>query len=104
MGADLHFKRAFVVVKNGCMQGLIVIILGGSDVIIELAGNRAPCGVDDAERGVNASLVVSRDPSGRTDLTLAVTLSEPPGEGQVELLDFIAAVTAGVAAPAGSTA
>ena len=57
-----------------------------------------------AERGANASLVVSRDPSGRTDLTLAVTLGEPPGEGQVELLDFIAAVTAGVAGPAGAAA
>ena len=52
-----------------------------------------------AERGANASLVVSRDPSGRSDLTLAVTFCEPPGEGQVELLDFIAAITAAVAAP-----
>ena len=57
-----------------------------------------------AERGANASLVVSRDPSGRTDLTLAVTLGEPPGEGQGELLDLIAAITAAVAAPAGSIA
>ena len=57
-----------------------------------------------AGRGANASLVVSRDPSGRTDLTLAVTLSEPPGEGQVELLDFIVAITATLAAPGGSTA
>jgi excisionase family DNA binding protein len=52
--------------------------------------------VQGADRGAIASLVVSRDPSGRTDLTLAVTLAEPPGEGQVELLDFIAAVTAAV--------
>jgi excisionase family DNA binding protein len=51
-----------------------------------------------AERGANASLVVSRDPSGSTDFTLAVTLGEPPGEGQVELLDFIAAATAAVTA------
>jgi len=57
-----------------------------------------------SERGANASLIVSRDPSGRTDLTLAVTLGEPPGEGQVELLDLIAAITAAVAAPAGSIA
>jgi len=57
-----------------------------------------------AERGANASCIVSRDPSGRTDLTLAVTLGEPPGEGQVELLDFIAAATAGVADPEGCTA
>ena len=49
------------------------------------------------ERGANANLVVARDPSGRTDLTLAVTLPHAPGEGQVELLDFVAAITAAVA-------
>ena len=48
----------------------------------------------DSERGTTASLVVARDPSKRTDLTLAVTLDEPPGEGQVELLDLIAAAAA----------
>jgi hypothetical protein len=58
----------------------------------------------DAKRGANASLIVSRDPSGRTDLTLAVTLSEPPGEGQVELLDFIAAAAAAVATAEGASA
>jgi hypothetical protein len=58
----------------------------------------------DPTRAANASLVVSRDPSGRTDLTLAVTLGEPPGEGQVELLDFIVAIAAAVAAPGGSAA
>ena len=46
----------------------------------------------------SASLLVARDPSGRTDLTLAVTLAEPPGDGQVELLDFVAAIAAAVAA------
>ena len=49
------------------------------------------------KRGANANLVVARDPSGRTDLTLAVTLPHSPGEGQVELLDFVAAITAAVA-------
>ena len=49
------------------------------------------------ERGTGADLVVARDPSGRTDLTLAVTLPRPPGEGQVDLLDFIAAATAAIA-------
>ena len=48
------------------------------------------------ERGA-ANLVVARDPSGATDLTLAVTLPHAPGEGQVELLDLVAAVTAAVA-------
>jgi excisionase family DNA binding protein len=43
------------------------------------------------ERGTKATLVVARDPSGRSDLTLAVTLAEPPSEGQTEVLDLIAA-------------
>jgi hypothetical protein len=55
-------------------------------------------------RGANASLIVSRDPSGRTDFTLVVTLSEPPGEGQIELLDLIAAATAAVTSSAGAPA
>jgi excisionase family DNA binding protein len=46
------------------------------------------------DRGTPASLVVARDPSKRTDLTLAVTLTAPPGEGQIELLDLIAAAAA----------
>jgi excisionase family DNA binding protein len=52
---------------------------------------------DAGERDTRADLVVARDPSGRTDLTLAVTLSQAPGEGQVELLDFLAAATAAIA-------
>jgi len=48
----------------------------------------------DEPRTGAANLVVARDPSGRTDLTLAVTLPRPPGEGQVELLDLVTAVTA----------
>ena len=43
------------------------------------------------ERGARATLVVARDPSQATDLTLAVTLAEPPTEGQIELLDLVAA-------------
>lgn len=46
---------------------------------------------DGDERGTQATLVVARDPSGASDLTLAVTLVEPPSEGQTELLDLIAA-------------
>ena len=49
-------------------------------------------------RGADASLIVARDPSGATDLTLAVTLRCAPGEGQAELLDFIAALAAAATA------
>ena len=43
------------------------------------------------ERGARASLVIARDPAADGDFTLAVTLVEPPTEGQIELLDLIAA-------------
>ncbi len=59
---------------------------------------QAAAASDSHRRGAAANLVVARDPSGRTDLTLAVTLPHAPGEGQVELLDFVAAVTAAMAA------
>jgi excisionase family DNA binding protein len=58
------------------------------------AGRLAAAPGEGSERGTKASLIVARDPSGRTDLTLAVTLPRPPGEGQTELLDFVAAVAA----------
>lgn len=61
--------------------------------------------------GAAASLMVADDPSGRTDLRIAVTLREPPGEGQSELLGFVAAVAAtavrdpgGLRAPDGARA
>jgi excisionase family DNA binding protein len=54
----------------------------------------APTG--ERNRGGAANLLVARDPSGATDLTLAVTLPHAPGEGQIELLDLVAAVTAAV--------
>ncbi len=62
------------------------------------AGHAADLQQIGAARGATASLIVARDPSGVTDLTLAVTLSRPPGEGQVELLDFLAATAAALSA------
>ena len=49
---------------------------------------------EDSGHGETASVVVARDPSGDSDLTVAVTLPRPPGEGQAELLDLIAALAA----------
>jgi excisionase family DNA binding protein len=61
------------------------------------AGPLAARQADGEQRDTSADLVVARDPSGRTDLTLAVTLPQAPGEGQIQLLDFIAAATAAIA-------
>ena len=74
-----------------------VASLGGESAGAFGAGSVAGAPEGGAGRGVSAELVVARDPSGRTDLTLAVTLPHAPGEGQVELLGFVAAVAAVVA-------
>jgi hypothetical protein len=75
-----------------------VASMGGESAGAFGAGRAAAPAGPEAGRGANASLVVARDPSGRTDLTLAVTLPHAPGEGQAELLDFVAGVAAVVAA------
>lgn len=75
-----------------------VASLGGESAGAFGAGRIAGSSGDEPRAGA-ANLVVARDPSGVTDLALAVTLPGPPGEGQVELLDLVAAVTAACLAP-----
>ena len=75
-----------------------VASLGGDTAGAFGAGPVAERAGDGARHGTSASLLVARDPSGRTDLTLAVTLGAPPFDGQVELLDYVAAVTSALAA------
>ena len=84
-------------VCDACEAISCVASLNGESAGAFGAGPVAEAGAAAPRRGTSASLLVARDPSGRTDLTLAVTLAEPPGDGQVELLDFVAAVTAAVA-------
>jgi excisionase family DNA binding protein len=57
----------------------------------ETAGASGPAGADAPEGG--ASVLVARDPSGATDITLTVTLRDAPGEGVADLLDLVAALT-----------
>jgi excisionase family DNA binding protein len=88
---------ALAVVARSICEALAAIScvasLGGESAGAFGAGQAAaPTG--EQNRGGVANLVMARDPSGATDLTLAVTLPHPPGEGQVELLDLVAAVTA----------
>jgi excisionase family DNA binding protein len=70
-----------------------VVSLGNESAGAFGAGPAAESAADEPRSGA-ANLVVARDPAGATDLTLAVTLPRAPGEGQVELLDLIAAVAA----------
>ena len=44
------------------MQGLVEIILGGGNVIVELVGNWPPVGVDDAQGGVTGSHIRDDQP------------------------------------------
>jgi len=74
-----------------------VASMGGENAGAFGAGQVAARQAAGDARGTNANLVVARDPTGSTDLALAVTLPRPPGEGQIELLDFIAAATAALA-------
>jgi excisionase family DNA binding protein len=71
-----------------------VASLGGESAGAFGAGRLATASDERSRRGTSANLIVVRDPSGRTDLTVAVTLPRAPGEGQTELLDFVAAVAA----------
>jgi excisionase family DNA binding protein len=75
-----------------------VASMGGESAGAFGAGRLAATPAEEPGRGTRADLVVAQDPSGRTDLTLAVTLPRAPGEGQTELLDFVAAVAALLAA------
>ena len=47
-----------------------------------------------AERSATASVVVATDPGQATDLAVAVTLPQPAGDGEAELLDVIVACAA----------
>ena len=84
----------------GAVARAVCAALGAISCVASLEGESAgafgagqvagPAG--DAPRAGAANLLVARDASGKTDLTLAVTLPRPPGEGQVELLDLVVAV------------
>ena len=102
LGRDGDTTAALATISQAVCEALgaisCVASLGGESAGAFGAGQAAARQTAGDERGTNADLVITRDPSGRTDLTMAVTLPQPPGEGQIELLDLIAATTAAVAA------
>src|SRR5690606_30544034 len=61
-GADLHFERLAFGADHGGVQRAVVVVLGPGDVVVELAGQRRPQRVDDAERGVAGGDVVDHHP------------------------------------------
>jgi excisionase family DNA binding protein len=93
-------RRADVLgaVANGVCDALgaiscVASVSGESAGAFGPAPHAAP-DVPGADVTAAASIVVAHDPTGASDLTLAVTLPQPPVDGQIELLDLIAAVTA----------
>jgi excisionase family DNA binding protein len=91
-GDALNAVAAAVCAALGAVS--CVASLGGESAGAFGAGRLAAAPDEGPGRGTPANLIVARDHSGHTDLTLAVTLPCAPGEGQVELLDFAAAVAA----------
>jgi len=78
--------------------GAISCVASLSGVAAGAFGDRTVATPAEGDAASPASLVVARDASGASDMTLAVTLAEPPGEGQVELLTLVASATAAVEA------
>ena len=58
-GADLHLERFSIVINDGGMQGLVIIVLGGGDVIVKFVRDGPPVGVDDPQGGVTVLLCLA---------------------------------------------
>ena len=60
LGADLQLDALVARADDGGVDRLVVVVLGGRNVVLEAAGNDAPRGVHDAERAV-AVLLLGHD-------------------------------------------
>lgn len=94
---------------EGALQALAAAVCRGFDAISCVAslsgatagafGERQAPAPSEGDAARPATLVVARDATGASDMTLAVTLADPPGEGQTELLTLVASAAAAFAAP-----
>ena len=71
VGPDLDLERLAVERDHGRVERLVEVVLGDGDVVVELAGDRAPERVDDAERGVAVAHLVDEDADGVDVVDLA---------------------------------
>ena len=62
VGPDLDLERLSVECDHGGVERLVEVVLRVRDVVVELAGDRSPEGMDDAERRVAVADVVDEDP------------------------------------------
>ena len=71
LGPDLDLERLAVERDDRGVERLVEVVLGDRDVVVELAGDRAPQRVDDAERRVTVAHVVDQDADGVDVVDLA---------------------------------
>ena len=62
-GSNLYLKRLSAWPDDGCVQRLVVVLLGVRNVVIELAGQVLPEVMNDTERRVALGDVVHEDPN-----------------------------------------
>ncbi len=71
VGPDLDLERLAVERDHGRVQRLVQVVLGDGDVVVELAGDRPPQGVDDAQRRVAVADVLDQEADGVDVVDLA---------------------------------
>ena len=71
LGPDLDLERLAVERDDRGVERLVEVVLGDRDVVVELAGDRAPERVDDAERRVAVADLVDQDADGVDVVDLA---------------------------------
>ena len=71
VGPDLDLERLAVERDDRGVERLVEVVLGDRDVVVELAGDRAPERVDDAERRVAVADLVDEDADGVDVVDLA---------------------------------
>ena len=71
VGPDLDLERLAVERDDRGVQRLVEVVLGHGDVVVELAGDRAPDAVDDAQRRVAVADLVDEHADGVDVVDLA---------------------------------
>ena len=71
LGPDLDLQRLAVERDDGRVERLVQVVLGHRDVVVELAGDRPPERVDDAEGGVAVAHVLDEQADGVDVVDLA---------------------------------
>ena len=74
-GLDLHFQGRPAVADHGCVQGLVHVLFGIANVVVELPGNGVPELVDHAQCLVTVRGFVDQNPQSEEVVDIAELLS-----------------------------